>query len=152
MLCIWNIQSIYICNAVTAFCSIYDCLYVALRDGALRLAAGGHSVSSGFLEMYYNSQWGSICSEGWDSVDTGVACSQLGFPDTNVVSFNVSAKNTAAPQPVHSSNVQCDGTESSIFTCRQDPIGANTCDLSSVVVVMCDASSCNALGKGTHNL
>ena len=96
--------------------------------------------------MYYNLQWGSICSEGWDSVDTRVACSQLGFPETNSVTFNVSAKKTAAHQPVHSSNVQCDGTESSILTCSQDPIGSNTCDLSSIVVVMCDAS--NALGEG----
>ena len=107
------------CTAVAWFisliCSICDWPLAELRNGALRLAAGGHSVSSGFLEMYYDSQWGSICSEGWDSVDTSVACSQLGFPDTNFVAFNVSARNTAASQPVHSSNVQCDGTESSIF-------------------------------------
>ena len=121
----------------------HDWIHVELRDGALRLAAGGQSVSNGFLEMYYNSQWGGICSVGWDSVDTRVACSQLGFPDTNSVTFNVSAKNSkaAASQPVHSSNVQCDGTESSILTCSQDPIGNNTCDLSSIVMVMCDASS-----------
>ena len=140
------------CTAVAWFisliCGICDWPLAELRNGSLRLAAGGHSVSSGFLEMYYDSQWGSICSEGWDSVDTSVACSQLGFPDTNSVAFNVSARNTAASQPVHSSNVQCDGTESSIFACSQDPIGTNTCDLSNVVVVMCDASSYSALGKG----
>ena len=104
-------------------------------------------MSNGFLEMYNNSQWGRICSDGWDIVDTRVACSQLGFPESNSVLFNVSATGT---QPIHSSNVQCTGTESSIFACSQDPIGTSTCDRSGVVVVMCDAAAAGpGVGKGT---
>ena len=130
-------------------CKIWCCIHTTaeVHNGALRLAAGGQSVSNGFLEMYNNSQWGRICSDGWDIVDTRVACSQLGFPECNSVLFNVSATGT---QPIHSSNVQCTGTESSIFACSQDPIGTNTCDRSSVVVVMCDAAAAGSgVGKGT---
>lgn len=97
--------------------------------------------------MYYSSQWGSICSEGWDIIDTTVACSQLGFTDMNSINFTASVENAAGShQPIHSSNVQCNGAEPSIFVCSQDPIGNNSCDHSSVIKVMCDTSS--AMGKG----
>ena len=128
--------------------SIFPCILslsislhsVALTNGALRLVGGGHSISEGFLEMYYDMQWGTICSDGWDSLDTAVACSQLGF--TDVVSFSASS-NPASVQPVHSSNVQCTGTENSIFTCGQDPIGSNTCNHTKDVKVACG----NAVGE-----
>ena len=90
--------------------------------------------------MYYDMQWGTICSDGWDSLDTAVACSQLGF--TDVVSFSASS-NPASVQPVHSSNVQCSGTENFIFTCGQDPIGSNTCNHTKDVKVACG----NAVGE-----
>ena len=100
--------------------------------------------------MYYSSQWGSICSTGWDIVDTAVACSQLGFTDMNSINFTVSAKSSAGSQPIHSSNVQCNGEEPTIFACSQDPFGNNSCSHSSVVMVMCGTSS--ALGKGNFRL
>lgn len=89
--------------------------------------------------MYFDSQWGNICSDGWDSVDTAVACSQLGFSDDSSVDFAASS-NLASLQPIHSSNVQCSGTESSIFTCSQDPLGSNTCNHTNDVTVVCSSA------------
>ena len=89
------------CTAVAWFISLICCIcdwpLTELRNGALRLAAGGHSVSTGFLEMYYDSQWGSICSEGWESVDTSVACSQLGFPDIRTLWPSMCLQGTLLP-------------------------------------------------------
>ena len=121
-----------------AFCS-FRCHSAALTNGALRLVGGGHSVSAGFLEMYFNSQWGTICSEGWDTVDTMVACSQLGFSDVSSVTFAAS-DNLASSQPIHSSNVQCSGAESSIFACNQNPLGTNNCSHTTDITVMCTSA------------
>ena len=112
---------------------------VALTNGALRLVGGGHSVSEGFLEMYYDSQWGNICRDGWDLLDTAVACSQLGFSDGSSLRFTASS-NLENLQPIHSSNVQCSGTESSIFTCSQDPLGSNTCNHMNDIRVTCSSA------------
>ncbi len=138
-LCMYN-HALHACVYFLYFISLsISWPSVALTNGALRLVGGGHSISEGFLEMYYDMQWGNICSDGWDSLDTAVACSQLGFTDDSVVSFSASS-NLASVQPVHSSNVQCTGTENSIFTCVQDSIGSNTCNHTNDVKVACGSA------------
>ncbi|KAG2481927.1 hypothetical protein HYH03_019115 [Edaphochlamys debaryana] len=41
------------------------------------LSAAGSS--RGFVQVYREGRWGSICSSGWDDADAEVACRQLGF-------------------------------------------------------------------------
>jgi len=44
----------------------------------VRLA--GSSLSyQGRLEVYYNSQWGTVCDDGFSNVDARVACYSLGY-------------------------------------------------------------------------
>ena len=40
---------------------------------------GTGSQYEGRVEVYYNDQWGTICSEGWDWEDAHVACVMAGF-------------------------------------------------------------------------
>ena len=48
--------------------------------GDLRLLDNNGVVSSaGRLEIFFSSNWGTICDIGFDEVDADVACRQMGF-------------------------------------------------------------------------
>lgn len=54
---------------------------LAQSDGDLRLMDGQVSPASrsGRLEIYLNSEWGTICDDGFSITEANVACRQLGF-------------------------------------------------------------------------
>ena len=52
---------------------------VPCEDGAVRLA-DGTAPNSGRVEFCDRGQWGTVCSDRWDTRDAEVVCRQLGFP------------------------------------------------------------------------
>ena len=52
-------------------------------NGTLRLT-DGLSQYEGRVETYWDSEWKSICSDGWDELDAMVVCRQMKYLSTSV--------------------------------------------------------------------
>ena len=88
------------------------------RSGAegIRLF-GGKRASMGFVEVFHNGSWATICGTNWDIKDAAVVCRELGYGDGVKANANypsASDRSRAVLNPIH-----CKGTEFKISQCSQ---------------------------------
>ena len=53
------------------------------KNGDLRLT-DGLTRYEGRVEIYWNSEWRTVCNNGWDEHDAKVVCRQLSYLSTSV--------------------------------------------------------------------
>ena len=97
---------------------LYHLPIYAVTTVPIRLA-GRNSHYYGRVEVYYNGEWGTVCDDGWDNTDATVACRQLGFYSW-VIAYG-------SAQYGHD-NIECGGSESSVFACRHNTFGEHNCE------------------------
>ena len=51
------------------------------RDHVFVRLNGQHMATGGFVEVFANGQWGTICDDGWDDNDAAVICRMIGFSE-----------------------------------------------------------------------
>ena len=98
---------------------------------------GGNRWGAHGVVEVHNEQSGGfeyICDEGWDINDAHVICRMLGYPGALDASVR-SQYGIPNLQRAALSNVQCTGTENSIFDCPSDP--NPSCDRSRTAGVRC---------------
>ncbi|XP_067665055.1 uncharacterized protein [Haliotis asinina] len=81
----------------------------------LRLSRG-NQISMGVVEVYYNKNWGSVCSNGWSDTDVSVACKELGYQK----GFNLCCGVYGSRSYAVLDNVQCRGSEAKLIDCPSD--------------------------------
>ncbi|XP_068026523.1 deleted in malignant brain tumors 1 protein-like [Melanerpes formicivorus] len=110
--------------------------------GPLRLQ-GGPNRCAGRVEVLHSHQWGTVCDDGWDLAEAAVVCRQLGC----------GAPIWAAPgayfgrghDPIWLDELQCTGSEQSLFSCQAREWGHNNCVHGEDAGVVCSASGVSLL-------
>ncbi|KAK2849930.1 hypothetical protein Q7C36_008713 [Tachysurus vachellii] len=88
--------------------------------------------NSGRVEVLYNSEWGTVCDDNFDLLDAKVLCKMLGFQQATRV-FTA----PAGTGKILLDDLQCIGTESTIFDCTHSGMGVNNCQHSEDAGITC---------------
>ncbi|XP_069137580.1 scavenger receptor cysteine-rich type 1 protein M130-like [Argopecten irradians] len=89
----------------------------------------------GRVEVYHDGVWGSICSDGFDTRDAQVVCRMIGSPARSV---RVEHHYSVGTGRIWMDNLQCQGSETDLASCRFNGWGVHNCQHSQDVAVSCD--------------
>ena len=112
---------------------------IGCLQGAIKLKGG--TDSSGRVEICNNNVWGTVCNDGWGTSETEVVCRQLGRPFENAITRG--ANYHYSKGPIWLDDVECIGTEISLFNCTALPIGVHNCVHFQDIGVNCQGSNLN---------
>ena len=109
--------------------------FMFMADVKLRLV-GGSSYNEGRVEVNYNGEWGTVCDDGWDDIDAGVVCRQLGFGSSGTAIGSAGFGQRSGNSWL--GGVACSGYESSIINCGRLSVNiTRTCSHSKDAGVSC---------------
>uniref|UniRef100_K1QMN9 Neurotrypsin n=1 Tax=Magallana gigas TaxID=29159 RepID=K1QMN9_MAGGI len=102
-----------------------DAGVICSLEGAVRLAQGSSSLE-GRVEIYNDGSWGTVCDDLWDNDDAAVVCSMLGFQREGAVAKK-GGEFRSGVGDIMLDDVQCKGTERSIYNCSHRGLRQNNC-------------------------
>ena len=102
------------------------------------MIGNGTSSSEGYIEAYNSTSgiWGILCDQSFGIIDAHVVCKMLGFT-TAIEALSNSAADDLYGNPPSSSNfvldnLDCSGSEKSIFDCPKTGESTENCKASGV--------------------
>ena len=108
-------------------------------NGRVQLV-GGATSREGRVEIWYNSQWNTVCDDDWDISDANVVCQQLGFQEA--VTAHQSAHHGRGTGQILLDDLQCTGREASLLECSHRGINIHDCGHSEDASVTCECRLC----------
>ena len=112
---------------------------------------GGSSYDEGKVEVNYNSEWGTVCDDGWDDTDAGVVCRQLGFGSLGTAIGSASFGQGSGS--IWLNSVTCSGSESTLASCGHLEIGVTrSCSRLEDAAVACLNATSNVITDTSSNV
>ncbi|XP_038648272.1 uncharacterized protein LOC119963342 isoform X3 [Scyliorhinus canicula] len=95
----------------------------------------GPNMCSGRVEVYRNSNWGTVCANGWDINAASVVCRVLNCGSALPVTQNTTYGEGTGD--IWLKHVRCDGSEISLDQCSAGPQAGKNCTHSEDIGVTC---------------
>ena len=112
----------------------YSCT-VGYNNGNVRLI-GGTTSRQGRVEIWYNSQWNTVCDDSWDINDATVVCQQLGYREAETAHH--SAHFGQGSGQILLDELGCTGSEASLLDCSHNGINVHDCEHREDASVTCE--------------
>ncbi|MDE0350594.1 MAG: sulfatase-like hydrolase/transferase [Gammaproteobacteria bacterium] len=114
-------------------------------EGDVRLV-NGTTAQEGRVEIYHNSEWGTVCDDRFASDEAAVVCRQLGYTGGEAHRQAAFGEGTGT---IWLDDVQCTGSESRLADCSSVGWGVHNCRHSEDVGVSCGAAAGISLASAT---
>ncbi|XFF78165.1 hypothetical protein AB1E18_004384 [Capra hircus] len=104
---------------------------------ALRMVSEDQQCA-GWLEVFYNGTWGSVCRNPMEYITVSLICRQLGCGDSGSLNPSVALREGSRPQWVD--GIQCRKTDTSLWQCPSDPWNYTSCSPKEEAYISCEDS------------
>uniref|UniRef100_A0A8C0JT36 Antigen WC1.1-like n=1 Tax=Canis lupus dingo TaxID=286419 RepID=A0A8C0JT36_CANLU len=104
---------------------------------------------AGWLEVFYNGTWGSVCHSPMAAMTLSIICRQLGCGDSGTLNSSIVPREGSRLRWVD--QIECRKTDSSLWQCPSDPWRHNSCSSREEAYISCAVrpKSCPTAGPCT---